>query len=97
MEDCPLDMISVTDVGECVMSIFSRPRFYSRKVLSLAGDRLTMEEIAHVFGKYIFNKKFISPKVMIALLDRRIVFPWLFLLFFMLCFNSINYIRIETA
>ncbi|XP_052761481.1 nmrA-like family domain-containing protein 1 [Mya arenaria] len=65
MEDKPLDMISVADVGECVMNIFCRPRFYSRKIISLAGDRLTMEEIAHVFSKYVINKKFICPKIRI--------------------------------
>ncbi|XP_045182550.1 nmrA-like family domain-containing protein 1 [Mercenaria mercenaria] len=64
MEDMPLDMISVTDVGECVMKLFYRPRYYSRKTLSFGGDRLTTEEMAHALTKCL-NKKFIYPKLRI--------------------------------
>lgn len=63
MEEHPLDMISVDDVGECVMNIFCRPKHHSRKIVSLVGDRLTMEQVARIFSKYIGTKKFISPKV----------------------------------
>jgi len=63
MEDKALDMISVEDVGECVMRLFCRPKQFSRKVVSLAGDRLYMEDIARIFSKNICNKKFICPKV----------------------------------
>ena len=63
MEDQPLDMISVVDVGECCLHIFNRPRFYANKTLSLAAVRLTTQEIARAFSKHMFNKKFIHPKV----------------------------------
>lgn len=63
MEEEPLDMMSVADVGACCLSIFNRPRFYSSRTLSLGADRLTTAEIAKAFSKHIFNKKFIHPKV----------------------------------
>lgn len=63
MEGVPLDMISVKDVGPCVMNVFYRPRYYSRKTLSFGGDRLTNEEIAHTLSKYIVSKKFVYPKI----------------------------------
>lgn len=63
MEDKPLDMISVADVGKCVMAILYRPRYYFRKTISLAADRLTNEQIASVFSKHIYNKKFIHPNI----------------------------------
>lgn len=78
MEDKPLDMISVEDVGQCVMNIFYRPKQFSRKIMSLAGDRLTMEDVARVFNKNICNKKFIHPKVRLT----RIMAVNLLLLFY---------------
>ena len=66
MEEEPLDMMSVADVGACCLTVFNRPRFYSNKTLSLGADSLTTAEIAKAFGKHIFNKKFIHPKVSYA-------------------------------
>ncbi|KAH3802334.1 nmrA-like family domain-containing protein 1 [Dreissena polymorpha] len=63
MEGKPLDMISVDDVGGCVMHILARPKFYSRQELNLAADRLSVDQIARVFSKNFFNKKFITPNI----------------------------------
>ena len=63
MGDRPLDMISVSDVGDCLIPVFNRPRYFSQRTISLGGDRLTTEEIARAFNKRLANKKFIHPKV----------------------------------
>lgn len=63
MEDQTLDMISVEDVGRCVLAMFNRPRYYARKTLSLCGDRLTTEDMAHYLTKHVLGKKFLHPKI----------------------------------
>ncbi|KAL3891902.1 hypothetical protein ACJMK2_004144 [Sinanodonta woodiana] len=62
IEDAAIDMISVKDIGPCVMSILDSPKQYRNKTIGLSADRMTTVDMAHVFSKHI-DKQFISPKI----------------------------------
>ena len=49
--DTPLQMIAVDDIGHSVAKVFDRPEKYIGKSLDLAGDELTMAQVADILGK----------------------------------------------
>ncbi|XP_064616739.1 nmrA-like family domain-containing protein 1 isoform X2 [Liolophura sinensis] len=52
------DIISVDDVGEVVRHVFNNKTQYLNKTLSLAGDKLTIKEIADILTRQLAPRKF---------------------------------------
>ena len=63
LEDNDIEAISVEDVGECVATIFNKPKLYAGKIIGLTGGRINMKQIIDSFNKYFPNRKFENPKV----------------------------------
>ncbi|KAL8572473.1 hypothetical protein ACOMHN_005619 [Nucella lapillus] len=63
MEDKALEMIGVGDVGRCVLRVLLRPKLYLCRVVPLAVERLTVQQITDTFNKHFTDRKFISPKI----------------------------------
>lgn len=57
------DIISVDDVGEVVRHIFNNKAQYLDKTLSVAGDKLTIKEIADILTRHLAPKKFKDKQV----------------------------------
>ncbi|KAL3848418.1 hypothetical protein ACJMK2_019276 [Sinanodonta woodiana] len=63
MGNKPLFVISVNDVGQCVAEIFKDPSKYNGKMLGLAGDKLTVDQVCATFSKHLKPKKFENTKI----------------------------------
>ncbi|XP_052097234.1 nmrA-like family domain-containing protein 1 isoform X1 [Mytilus californianus] len=63
LEDNDIEAISVEDVGECVATIFNKPKLYAGKTIGLTAGRLTMKAVVEGFNKQFSNRKFEDPKI----------------------------------
>ncbi len=53
--DTKLQMVAVDDIGEFTRIIFAEPDKYNKKEIELAGDEISMPEVASIYGK-LFGK-----------------------------------------
>lgn len=58
MEGNDMEAVSVEDVGECVATIFNKPKLYAGKTIGLTAGRISMKTIVDSFNKYFENRKF---------------------------------------
>jgi uncharacterized protein YbjT (DUF2867 family) len=56
-------LMNVDDLGECVKSIFDSPNEFKAKVVPVAGDKLTGEQIAAVLNKHLAPKTFVYGNI----------------------------------
>ena len=56
--DKPFYLVNVDDLGECVKTVFDSPNEFKSKILPVAGDKLTGEQIAAIMSKHLAPKKF---------------------------------------
>lgn len=70
LEGSELDVMSVEDVGEIVVSILRRPRQYYGKTLNLSVESLSMENIVDTFNRHFDNRKFTDPKIRIKDMEK---------------------------
>ncbi|KAL8575973.1 hypothetical protein ACOMHN_051991 [Nucella lapillus] len=63
MEDHPLDLMSVKDVARCVVSVLLSPKVHLCRVLPLASEKLSVQQITDSFNRHFSDRKFICPKI----------------------------------
>lgn len=63
MEGNDMEAVSVEDVGECVATIFNKPKLYAGKTIGLTAGRISMKTIVDSFNKYFENRKFEDREV----------------------------------
>lgn len=49
--DTRLQMVAVDDIGECVSTAFEQPQKFQSRTIELAGDELSMTELAQAFSR----------------------------------------------
>jgi len=59
--DRPLQMIAVSDIGECVAMCFARMDQFLSKAVDLAGDELTMPKVAEKLSQVIGRRVVFQP------------------------------------
>lgn len=59
--DRPLQMIAVSDIGECVAMCFARMDQFLSKAIDLAGDELTMPKVAEKLSQVIGRRVVFQP------------------------------------
>lgn len=70
LEGSELDVMSVEDVGEVIVSILRRPRQFYGKTLNLSVESLSMENIVDTFNRHFDNRKFTDPKIRIKDMEK---------------------------
>lgn len=63
MGDKPLYLMNVEDLGECVKTVLDNPNEFKSKILPVAGDILTGDQIASTLSKYLAPNKFMYGNV----------------------------------
>ncbi|KAL3848424.1 hypothetical protein ACJMK2_019282 [Sinanodonta woodiana] len=63
MGDKHLYMISVQDLGPCVVEIFRDPMKYVGKKIGLAGDKLTIEQLCSTLSENMASKQFQNTEI----------------------------------
>ena len=63
MSDKPLYLMNVDDLGECVKRVLDSPDKFKSKIVPVAGDKLTGEQIASVLSKHLAPNKFMYGNV----------------------------------
>ncbi|XP_041360932.1 uncharacterized protein LOC121377114 [Gigantopelta aegis] len=58
-----IDCISVHDMSKCVLSVLLRQRYFLFKTIGLTVEKLTAEDIASTFQKYLSDKTFIASDI----------------------------------
>ena len=53
MGDKPFYMMNIEDLGDCVKTIFDSPSEFKSKIVPVAGDKLTGEQMAAVLSKHL--------------------------------------------
>ena len=63
MGDVAMDMIVISELGECVRSILKAGDEYRGKKIGLSSDKLKIEEYAAILNKICEDKKFVAAQV----------------------------------
>jgi putative NADH-flavin reductase len=63
LENKPVKAQDSRDVGEMVKTIFDSPDHYASKILHIAGDEITPNEIVNIMNKYLAPNTFINGNI----------------------------------
>jgi uncharacterized protein YbjT (DUF2867 family) len=63
MEGKPLDMVCVSEIGECIHQIFVRPDEFKGQNIGLSSSRATTAEYTAILSKVLEPKKFVASDI----------------------------------
>jgi uncharacterized protein YbjT (DUF2867 family) len=73
--DKKLQFIDVKDTGEFAASAFNNPEKFNRQIIELAGDEMTIDEIANLIGKTTGKKVVVEHLTETQAVSKGIVWP----------------------